>query len=422
MRVIEAPSRIIRRNVPAVLALVGLGQKGRSYPNQLSGGEQQRTALARAIVNNPPILICDEPTGNLDPETAWGIMQLLDDINKRGTTIVMATHAKDIVDAMQKRVVTLKRGHIIRDIEKVGMTMRPSTIRYFLKEGFSGLKKNLLMTVASIIAVAACISIMSFSYCVVSNLQYMLDQMEDSIGISVFLKGDLTSEDIENMKTTISGLDHVTNVTYISPADALDQLKEQWGADEDIFIGLDDTNNPLSHSFQVELDQIESQDAVLAELQKIEGVDKVEYGQSLSEMLMSVSNVFQVAGILVMLVLGVISVMIIINTIRISVMNRRVEINIMKYVGATDWFIRWPFIIEGIIIGLIGAILPMLVGMPMYGKTVSLFYNHIPFVENFVRFRVVGDVFSFVLPAALIFGILLGVVGSVTSIRKHLQV
>ena len=120
MRVIEAPGRIIRRNVPAVLSLVGLGQKGRSYPNQLSGGEQQRTALARAIANNHPILICDEPTGNLDPETAYGIMKLLDDINKRGTTIVMATHARDIVDAMQKRVVTLHKGHIIRDIEKGG--------------------------------------------------------------------------------------------------------------------------------------------------------------------------------------------------------------------------------------------------------------------------------------------------------------
>ena len=120
MRVIEAPGRIIRRNVPAVLSLVGLGQKGRSYPNKLSGGEQQRTALARAIANNPPILICDEPTGNLDPETAYGIMKLLDDINKRGTTIVMATHARDIVDAMQKRVVTLHKGHIIRDIEKGG--------------------------------------------------------------------------------------------------------------------------------------------------------------------------------------------------------------------------------------------------------------------------------------------------------------
>ena len=120
MRVIEAPGRIIRRNVPAVLSLVGLGQKGRSYPNQLSGGEQQRTALARAIANNPPILICDEPTGNLDPETAYGIMKLVDDINKRGTPIVMASRARDIVDAMQKRVVTLHKGHIIRDIEKGG--------------------------------------------------------------------------------------------------------------------------------------------------------------------------------------------------------------------------------------------------------------------------------------------------------------
>ena len=119
-RVTEKSTRVIKKKVPAALSLVGLAQKYKAFPKELSGGEQQRTALARAIVNNPPILICDEPTGNLDPETAWGIMQLLDDINKRGTTIVMATHAKDIVDAMQKRVVTLKRGHIIRDIEKGG--------------------------------------------------------------------------------------------------------------------------------------------------------------------------------------------------------------------------------------------------------------------------------------------------------------
>ena len=104
--------------MPAVLSLVGLAKKSRSYPNQLSGGEQQRTALARAIVNNPPILICDEPTGNLDPSTAWDIMDLLEDINRRGTTVVMATHAKDIVDMMQKRVVTLRRGQVTRDIQK----------------------------------------------------------------------------------------------------------------------------------------------------------------------------------------------------------------------------------------------------------------------------------------------------------------
>ena len=93
--------------------------------------------------------------------------------------------------------------------------MRPSPIKYFIKEGFSGLKKNLLMTVASIVAVAACISIMSFSYCVVSNLQFMLEQMEDSIGISVFLQGEMSSEEIETMKTEIQQIEHVTNVTYV---------------------------------------------------------------------------------------------------------------------------------------------------------------------------------------------------------------
>jgi len=120
MQIIEASNREIRRNVPMVLSMVGLQKKAKDYPNQLSGGEQQRTALARAIVNNPPILIADEPTGNLDPDTAWEIMTLLNDINKRGTTVVVATHAWDIVDNMQKRVITLKNGFVVKDIESGG--------------------------------------------------------------------------------------------------------------------------------------------------------------------------------------------------------------------------------------------------------------------------------------------------------------
>ena len=120
MRVTEASSRHISRNVPTVLSLVGLQNKMKAYSNELSGGEQQRTALARAIVNNPPILIADEPTGNLDPETAWDIMYLLEEINKRGTTVVVATHASDIVDEMRKRVVMLDHGNIIRDAERGG--------------------------------------------------------------------------------------------------------------------------------------------------------------------------------------------------------------------------------------------------------------------------------------------------------------
>lgn len=119
MRVVEASPKEIRRRVPMVLSLVGLSHKYKMFPNELSGGEQQRVSLARAIVNNPSVLIADEPTGNLDPETAKEIMDLLDDINRAGTTILMATHAKDIVDNMQKRVIAIEKGNIVRD-EKRG--------------------------------------------------------------------------------------------------------------------------------------------------------------------------------------------------------------------------------------------------------------------------------------------------------------
>ena len=118
MRVVEASQKEIRKRVPMVLSLVGLSHKYKMFPNELSGGEQQRVSLARAIVNNPSVLIADEPTGNLDPDTAKEIMELLEDINRAGTTILMATHAKDIVDNMQKRVIAIDKGMIVRDDRK----------------------------------------------------------------------------------------------------------------------------------------------------------------------------------------------------------------------------------------------------------------------------------------------------------------
>ena len=120
MYIVRATPRHIRRQVPMILSLVGLSGKAKMYPNELSGGEQQRVALARALVNNPSMLIADEPTGNLDPDTAWDIMNLLNDINMRGTTVVVATHAKDIVNQMKKRVIHIRKGEIIRDDKKGG--------------------------------------------------------------------------------------------------------------------------------------------------------------------------------------------------------------------------------------------------------------------------------------------------------------
>ena len=114
-QVIEAPRRLMQHSVNAVLDIVGLREKFRCFPSQLSGGEQQRVAIARAIVNNPSIVIADEPTGNLDPETSWDIMDIFQRINQSGTTIVMATHDKTIVDTMQRRVIAIENGHIVRD-------------------------------------------------------------------------------------------------------------------------------------------------------------------------------------------------------------------------------------------------------------------------------------------------------------------
>lgn len=117
-RVIETPLKVIKRRVPAMLSLVGLAEKYRSYPKELSGGEQQRVALARALVNNPAILLADEPTGNLDPKNSWEIMKLLEEINRRGTTVLVVTHNREIVDAMNKRVITMHKGVILSDEKK----------------------------------------------------------------------------------------------------------------------------------------------------------------------------------------------------------------------------------------------------------------------------------------------------------------
>ncbi len=119
LRVTETPTRVLKTKVPAALSLVGLAQKYKSNPKELSGGEQQRVAIARAIVNEPAILLCDEPTGNLDPVNSWEIMKLLDEANQRGTTVIVVTHNHEIVEAMKKRVITMQKGNIVSDTKKV---------------------------------------------------------------------------------------------------------------------------------------------------------------------------------------------------------------------------------------------------------------------------------------------------------------
>ena len=144
-RVIQTPARYIRRRVPAMLTLVGLADKYKSYPKELSGGEQQRVAMARALVNNPDIILADEPTGNLDPKNSLDIMNLLEDINKRGTTVVVVTHNKDIVNEMKKRVITLKKGVIISDEREGGYIDEDEYIFLYPQTGICKHKKKYIV-------------------------------------------------------------------------------------------------------------------------------------------------------------------------------------------------------------------------------------------------------------------------------------
>ena len=183
------------------------------------------------------------------------------------------------------------------------------------------------------------------------------------------------------------------------------------------FLSISEVN-----SFKISLDGIEYQSSVLSELEKLDGINNIRHAQSETEVLLKLNKIIQITGILVIAILGIISVVIIMNTIKISVFTRRNEINIMKFVGATDWFIRWPFIIEGVLIGLIGAIIPIAIAWPAYGKAINMIYTYFPIIKNLATFRLGAEIFSVLLPIALVFGILLGTVGSVTSIRKYLKV
>lgn len=187
-RVVETPTRIIKKKVPAALSLVGLAQKYKSYPKELSGGEQQRVAIARAIVNEPAILLADEPTGNLDPTNSWEIMKLLEEANDRGTTVLVVTHNQEIVNEMKKRVVTMKRVSLSATSKKVGIEMRISTVGYSTKQGFKNIGRNKMFSIASIATMAACIFVFGLFFAIVMNFNYIVQKAEEGVAITVFLK------------------------------------------------------------------------------------------------------------------------------------------------------------------------------------------------------------------------------------------
>jgi len=303
--------------------------------------------------------------------------------------------------------------------------MKFRNLRYYIMESILSIIRNRLMSVASIITVACCIFVLTFSYCVVANVDHILKSVEDDMKLSVYVLDEIADEEIAALKNKILAIEHVTGASYVSSEEAMAAFGAEYTENSDFFAGLtDEAVNILPRSFDISVDNIIYQDQVRSELEKYVGqyFEKVRYSKESIDVLIGINNVIRIVSILVILFLSIISIIIIMNTIKLTVNNRQSEINIMKYVGATDWFIRWPFIIEGMVIGLLGALLPVVMCLFGYGGIINYVNEKFPAITVIVEFLSTNQVFIFLLPFALILGVLIGAIGSVTSIRKHLHV
>ena len=293
--------------------------------------------------------------------------------------------------------------------------------RYFLGEAFRGLVRNRLMSVASILTVASCLLVVSVFYALAANIDYFLNQLEGHIGIIAFIDDGVSMDDVRLLDEDIRNIDHVIQVMFISHEAAFEAVKAQHYDDPGILEGVSPETFP--RSFEIEISDLRYHELVAFELEALHtrGIERIRQDQNVARMVIAVSNMIRwISGALV-LILAAISIIIITNTIRITVNARQAEINIMKYVGATDWFIRWPFLIEGILIGIIGSLVPVALVWTGYAHIIKMVQEGMPLIE-FIEFRPGYEIFVFLFPFVLFCGAMIGAIGSGTSIRRHLHV
>lgn len=299
--------------------------------------------------------------------------------------------------------------------------MKIRTMKYFAGQGFRGIWRNRLMSLASIATIASCLMIVGIFYCIAVNIDFMLESLEETAGITVFYtEENLSEEKIEEVKENISKISYIKEITYISPEEALNEEKKEWGEYASLLDGLEN-DNPLPPSFELTLDDIRYQKEVISQLNNLNGIE-IRYFEEETKILISFNNIIRIISLILILVLSFIGIMLMDNTIRLTVYIRKTEISIMKFIGATDWFIRWPFIIEGIIIGIIGAIIPIGIIWSFYNFITELIYEKNTLVQNILAFRTTEDIFSVLFPVSLIIGMVIGIIGSSISIRRYLKV
>ena len=298
--------------------------------------------------------------------------------------------------------------------------MRYSVFSYLIKEGFKSTFKQKKMTSASIIIMCATMFIFGLFFVIGENVNSLITQIESQQGIQIFIEEDATETEIESLGNQIRAINGVNRVTFVSKEDALNSMKTTLG-DESLFEGWDE-ENPFPASYFVTLTDLSLNDSVQSQINKLDNVDEIESQNTTINRLQSIANGIQITTIIILVLLIIISIFIISYTIKLTVHARRREISIMKYVGATNSFIRGPFIVEGIIIGVISAVITLVILGLAYNGVMGGIGDSILIQEMGFGLLSFSEMFYLVLTVYLILGVGIGVLGSTISMRKYLKV
>lgn len=305
--------------------------------------------------------------------------------------------------------------------------MKVRSLKVCFRQGFQGIWRNRLMVLVSILTVSACLFILGVVYSIVANVRAFTQDLDDSLGIIAFLSENVEEETIPELLEQIRGMENVKEVTYVSADQAWTDFKDMMGFEEqlgDRMIARLDADNPLagSASFKIFLNEPSAQEEFIRQVEVMPQFRKLRYSEETADVLSSLTNMVTLVGLGLIILLVFIAILLISNTIKLSVFVRRKEIGIMKYIGATNSFVKIPFVVEGMIIGVLGAIIPIILMYFSYGAIVNLLTQQFNTFTNLVHFLDVNTIILQMIPIFLCVGLVVGMLGSLFSIRKYLRV
>ena len=295
--------------------------------------------------------------------------------------------------------------------------MKIRTIEYFVRETIDSFRHNGLMSIASVTTVALSLLILGMFLVLVLNLNNMAAALESQVQITVYLQDNLTEKQVRDMGAQITKLPGVTHVSFINKNEAMERFKTRLGEQQGLLTALGDTN-PLPSSYEVKVDKPERVKTVAVAIEQLKGVENARFGKEIIEQLFNLTKMVRVAGLILIVFLAFAALFIISNTIRITVFARRKEIGIMKYVGATDWFIRWPFLLEGIVLGTGGALIAVFLLSQSYTLLTEQVYESLAFLPLIPKYPFLHQI-SVVL---LLVGAAIGALGSTISLKRFMKV